>query len=154
MSTTAKAELIGLVINKRWPIRRAMVIVIILLHALITINFAAEWSFVHSAFIEKREKCSGSKFEASTCGPSSLFGTGNRCLHKYHNHRLIYGACDSIMRIIHLSSLFGLKIWYCWIVWGRCWLLVLLPIIALIFGTSNVLILIYPLHMSNIQCSV
>ncbi len=52
MSTTAKAELIGLVINKRWPIRRAMVIVIILLHALITINFAAEWSFVHSAFIE------------------------------------------------------------------------------------------------------
>ncbi len=52
MSTTAKAELIGLVINKCWPIRWAMVIVIILLHALITINFAAEWSFVHSAFIE------------------------------------------------------------------------------------------------------
>ncbi len=29
-----------------------MVVVIILLHALVTINFAATWSFTHSAFID------------------------------------------------------------------------------------------------------
>ncbi len=47
-----QAELIGLVFNKRWPIRRAMVVVIILLHALITMNVAADWSYIHSAFID------------------------------------------------------------------------------------------------------
>ncbi|PBK75007.1 hypothetical protein ARMSODRAFT_1055857 [Armillaria solidipes] len=39
-------------INKCWPIRRAVVIVIILLHALITISLAASWSWTHFAFIE------------------------------------------------------------------------------------------------------
>ncbi len=42
----------GTVINKCWPSRRALVVVIILLHALITIDFAAQWSFMCSAFIE------------------------------------------------------------------------------------------------------
>ncbi|KAK0238230.1 hypothetical protein EDD85DRAFT_952409 [Armillaria nabsnona] len=38
--------------NKCWPIRRALVVVIILLHALITINFAANWLYICSAFID------------------------------------------------------------------------------------------------------
>ncbi|SJK98318.1 uncharacterized protein ARMOST_01583 [Armillaria ostoyae] len=38
-------------INKYWAIRRALIIVIILLHTLITIGFAATWSYMHSAFI-------------------------------------------------------------------------------------------------------
>ncbi|SJL18473.1 uncharacterized protein ARMOST_22062 [Armillaria ostoyae] len=42
-------------INKCWPIRRAMVFVIILLHALISTNFAANWSFTHSAFITNEQ---------------------------------------------------------------------------------------------------
>ncbi len=40
------------VINKYWSIRRTLVFIIILLYALITIDFAVNWSYVHSAFIE------------------------------------------------------------------------------------------------------
>ncbi len=47
-----QAEINGTGINKCWSIRQATVIVIILLHALITINFAANWSWAHFAFIE------------------------------------------------------------------------------------------------------
>ncbi len=47
-----QAEINGIVINKCWPIRRAVVVVIILLHALITIEIAANWSYIHFAFIE------------------------------------------------------------------------------------------------------
>ncbi len=39
------------VINKLWPIRRALVLVIILLYILITTSFAVGWSSMHSAFI-------------------------------------------------------------------------------------------------------
>ncbi len=47
-----QAEIKGTVINKCWPIRRAMVTVIIFLHALITVGFAANWSRTSSAFID------------------------------------------------------------------------------------------------------
>ncbi len=40
------------VINKCRQIQRSLVLVIILLHALITLTFAVNWSFVHSAFIK------------------------------------------------------------------------------------------------------
>ncbi len=53
ISTTAsKLKFDGTVINKCWRIRRGLVVVIILLHALITIEFADNWSFLHSGFIE------------------------------------------------------------------------------------------------------
>ncbi len=48
---TSKLKLNGTVINKCWQIRWGLVVVIILLHGLTTISFAAEWSYVHSAFI-------------------------------------------------------------------------------------------------------
>ncbi len=43
------------VINKCWQIRQGLVVVIILLHGLTTINFAANWSYMHSAFIENEK---------------------------------------------------------------------------------------------------
>ncbi len=49
---SSKLKLYGAVISKCLRIRQALVVVIILLHALITVNFAAEWSYEHSAFIE------------------------------------------------------------------------------------------------------
>ncbi len=42
----------GAVINKHWPIRRALVVVVICLHALTTVTFAAKWSYIRSAFID------------------------------------------------------------------------------------------------------
>ncbi len=47
-----QAEVNYTVINNCWSIRRTLVFVVILLHALITINFAVYWSYVRSAFIE------------------------------------------------------------------------------------------------------
>ncbi len=46
-----QAEVNCAVINKLWPIRRALVLVIILLYILITASFAVGWSSMHSAFI-------------------------------------------------------------------------------------------------------
>ncbi len=38
--------------NQCWPIRRALVVVVVFLHALTTITFAAKWSFMRSAFVK------------------------------------------------------------------------------------------------------
>ncbi len=50
--TQAEINVNGIVTNKCWPIRQAVVILIILLHALITIFFAANWSWTHIAFVK------------------------------------------------------------------------------------------------------
>ncbi len=42
----------GTVTNKCRPISRALVVFIILLHALITFNIASTWSFIRAAFID------------------------------------------------------------------------------------------------------
>ncbi len=68
---TFKAEVNGTVINKCWPIRRALVVVIIFLHALITIDFAANWSCIPFAFIKN-----GQNFWAvylNLSGPQTAF---------------------------------------------------------------------------------
>ncbi len=47
-----QAEMNGAVINKYRPILRAVVVTIILLHALMTIHFAANWSWICVAFVK------------------------------------------------------------------------------------------------------
>ncbi len=47
-----QAEINDIVINKCWTIRRAVIVVIILIYALITIDFAARWSWTCLAFIK------------------------------------------------------------------------------------------------------
>ena len=49
---TSKLKLNGTVINKCWRIQQDLVVVIILLHGLTTIEFATQWSYIYSAFIE------------------------------------------------------------------------------------------------------
>ncbi len=46
-----QTEVNSTVINKCWPIRRALVVVVVLLYVLITISFSVGWSSMHSAFI-------------------------------------------------------------------------------------------------------
>ncbi len=43
------------VINNCWPIRRAPVVIIILLYTLIAIDFAGNWSMICSAFIKNEQ---------------------------------------------------------------------------------------------------
>ncbi|KAK0434383.1 uncharacterized protein EV420DRAFT_615899 [Desarmillaria tabescens] len=111
-------------INKYWQIRRALVVITILLHALITINFAAQWSFTCSAFIEN-----GQSFWTAY---SKLNGA---------NQAIIWeaGIPASMSTILADSYI----IWCCWMVWGRRWLIVLLPILSLISATVSKIIEVY-----------
>ncbi|KAK0238209.1 hypothetical protein EDD85DRAFT_573509 [Armillaria nabsnona] len=111
-------------INKCWPIRRAMVYVIILLHALITINFAATWSYKYSAFINDGKS----------------FWTVNLKLASMAQAVSLEAGVASSMSTI-LTDLY--MIWCCWMVWGRRTLVVLLPIISLISATALKIIQVY-----------
>ncbi|SJK98311.1 uncharacterized protein ARMOST_01576 [Armillaria ostoyae] len=111
-------------ISKCWRIRRVPVVVITLLHALITIGFAAEWSPVHSAFIENGQNLLTvySRFtEASTV-------------------TLVVGGIASTMSTV-ITDLY--MIWCCWMVWGRRWPIVLPPILSLNSATVLRIIEVY-----------
>ncbi|KAK0232347.1 hypothetical protein EDD85DRAFT_1025913 [Armillaria nabsnona] len=99
-------------INKCWTIQRAVVVVIILLHALITINFAATWSYTCFAFIKNGQN----------------FWTVYLILTGTNAATWVINIAASISTI--LADLY--MIWCCWMVWGQHWLIVLLPIFSLV----------------------
>ncbi|KAK0220032.1 hypothetical protein IW262DRAFT_1482633 [Armillaria fumosa] len=111
-------------INIYWPIRRTLVFVIILLHALITINFAFNWSYTRSAFIENGQSfwTVHSKFD----GPvqAMVWESG------------IMATSSTILADIYI-------IWCCWMVWGRRWVVVLLPTLSLISATVSKIFKLY-----------
>ncbi|PBK79642.1 hypothetical protein ARMGADRAFT_1092943 [Armillaria gallica] len=99
-------------INKRWPLRRALVIVIIILYILITISFAVGWSSMHSAFIEN-----GQSFQTVYL--------------KLNGIRAFY--LETAITSSTSTGLTGLyMIWCCWVVWGWHWLIILPPIFFLL----------------------
>ncbi|KAK0238237.1 hypothetical protein EDD85DRAFT_952426 [Armillaria nabsnona] len=108
-------------INKCWQIRRALVVII--LHILITISFVAEWSHVHSAFIEHGQS----------------FWTAYLILANGAQATTIAGIAASMSTII--TDIY--MIWCCWMVWGQHWPIVLLPILFLIAATVLKIIEIY-----------
>ncbi|SJK98303.1 uncharacterized protein ARMOST_01568 [Armillaria ostoyae] len=118
----------NILINKCWQIRRALVVVIILLYALITISFAANWSFMPSAFIEN-----GQNLWTVYLRLNNL--NGSQTLSVY----LAAGIISSMSTII--TDLY--MIWCCWMVWGQHWPIVLLPILSLIAATVSKIIDIY-----------
>ncbi|KAK0454038.1 uncharacterized protein EV420DRAFT_1696592 [Desarmillaria tabescens] len=99
-------------INNCWRTRRALIIVIVLLYALITINVAASWSDIYSAFIENGQS----------------FWTVYLRLYGWDAAYWETGISALISTI--LADLY--MIWCCWILWGRRRLTVLLPILCLI----------------------
>ncbi|SJK98365.1 uncharacterized protein ARMOST_01630 [Armillaria ostoyae] len=105
-------------INNCWSIRRTLVFVIILLHALITINFTVNWSYVHSAFIKN-----GNSFWTVYL----KLGDTDRAV----SLELGIPACISTI----VADLY--IIWCCWMVWGRRWVVVLPPILSLISATVS-----------------
>ncbi|KAK0458999.1 uncharacterized protein EV420DRAFT_344979 [Desarmillaria tabescens] len=111
-------------INKRWPNRRVLVVVIILLHALTTINFAAQWSSISSLFIEN-----GQSFWTVN---SKLNGVDQAFIWEM-------GFTATISTILADSYI----IWCCWMVWEQCWLIVLPPILCLISTTVSKIIIVY-----------
>ncbi|SJK98346.1 uncharacterized protein ARMOST_01611 [Armillaria ostoyae] len=115
--------------NKSRPIRRAIVVVITLLYALITISVVADWSYYNSAFID-----SGQNFWTVFL----YFSTSRQATSWEMN------IAASVSTILADSYI----IWCCWTVWGRRWVVVLLPIISLISASGKVSDLIYSFHIS------
>ncbi|KAK0467768.1 uncharacterized protein EV420DRAFT_1684284 [Desarmillaria tabescens] len=111
-------------INKCLPTRQVLVVIIILLHALDTISFAVTWSYIYSAFIQN-----GQSFWTVYL----KFDTVN---HAVNLEAGITGCMSTILADSYI-------IWCCWIVWGRCWLIVLLPILSLISAIVIKIINVY-----------
>ncbi|PBK89795.1 hypothetical protein ARMGADRAFT_1014955 [Armillaria gallica] len=111
-------------INKSWSIRRTLVFVIILLHALITVNFAVNWSYVHSAFIGN-----GQSFW-------TVYLKFNGPVQAFFWESGITATIGTILADLYI-------IWCCWMVWGRRWLVVLLPILSQICATVSKIIHVY-----------
>ncbi|PBK67576.1 hypothetical protein ARMSODRAFT_1086084 [Armillaria solidipes] len=134
ISTMAsKLKLNGTVINKCWLIRRATVVITVLLHALITIGFAANWSYICSAFIDNRKS-----FWTVYSTPSGVAAP-------------LEAGIAAFMCTI-LTDLY--MIWCCWMVWGRRWLVVLPPILSLISATASKIIQIYHRYYINATSNV
>ncbi|PBK70855.1 hypothetical protein ARMSODRAFT_1017633 [Armillaria solidipes] len=99
-------------INKCWTIRRAVVVVIILLYALISINVAANWSRTRITFIENGQN--------------------------YWTVYLILDGTNAATWVMNIAASISIiladlyMIWCCWMVWGRRWLVILLPISSLV----------------------
>ncbi|PBK81485.1 hypothetical protein ARMGADRAFT_1171384 [Armillaria gallica] len=110
-------------INKLWPIRRALVLVIILLYILITASFAVGWSSMHSAFI----------------GNGRSFRTVYSKLNDMRAFYLETGITASAST--SLTDLY--MIWCCWVVWGRHWLIILLPIFFLVSAIVSKIMVVY-----------
>ncbi|PBK60849.1 hypothetical protein ARMSODRAFT_679423 [Armillaria solidipes] len=109
--------------NKSRPIGRVMIVVIILLYIVTTVNTALIWFFVRAAFVS-----SGRNFftvyEAITT-PGIIPGA--------------MGTTGCISSILADTTI----IWRCWIVWGRRWLTILLPILLLFSAIAFKIIATY-----------
>ncbi|SJL11346.1 uncharacterized protein ARMOST_14749 [Armillaria ostoyae] len=108
-------------IKKSSPTRRALAVFIIFLHVLITIGFAAEWSHTSSAFIDN-----GQNFWTVFLRLTDAVQTAS----------LEVSIAASMSTV--LTDLY--MIWCCWMVWGRRWLVVLLPILSQISATASKII--------------
>ncbi|PBK63785.1 hypothetical protein ARMSODRAFT_1023690 [Armillaria solidipes] len=97
-------------------IGRAMVIIILLLYITTTINLAIEWSETHSIFVNHGQNLSTKS--VVYIGPDTVTSIGA-------------GVVGAICSILADSTM----IWRCWLVWGRRWLVILLPVIFLISAT-------------------
>ncbi|PBK98230.1 hypothetical protein ARMGADRAFT_571686 [Armillaria gallica] len=111
----------NIITSKRRPIRRTLVAVVVLLYALITIDAVANLSSTSPAFVKN-----GQSFWTVTLKLNSV-------------GQAVYleaGIAASLSTILADSYI----IWCCWTVWGRSWLIVLLPILSLISATVSKII--------------
>ncbi|KAK0466029.1 uncharacterized protein EV420DRAFT_1709737, partial [Desarmillaria tabescens] len=92
-----------------------MIIVIILIYTLTSIGFALNWSFVHSAFITMTNR--------------QNFWTMYLMLSDTSDKAVLSMGITGILCNILADSI---MIWRCWVIWGRHWLIVLLPTLCLV----------------------
>ncbi|SJL10881.1 uncharacterized protein ARMOST_14276 [Armillaria ostoyae] len=103
----------------RGATRKFMVFMVLLLYTLATIYLAFQWSFTQYAFIDH-----GQTFWCIFVGLQSVT---DRAV----TFRLVGGITGCASTVIADSSM----IWRCWIVWGRRWWIIVLPVLCTISGT-------------------
>ncbi|PBK81510.1 hypothetical protein ARMGADRAFT_778819 [Armillaria gallica] len=118
-----QAEVDCTVINKLWPIRRALVLVIILLYILMTASFAVGWSSMHSAFIRN--------------------GQSFRTIYSKLNGMRAFYLETGITASVSTSLTDSYMIWCCWVVWGWRWLIIALPIFLLLSAMVSKIMAVY-----------
>ncbi|KAK0483758.1 hypothetical protein IW261DRAFT_978524 [Armillaria novae-zelandiae] len=101
--------------------RGFMLFTVLSLYILAVIDFAFNWSFTRTAFITDGQNF-WSIFIAMLGATSSLRAP----------HFLVSGITGLISTALADTAL----IWRCWIVWGRRWLIVLIPILCTITSAS------------------
>ncbi|SJL18722.1 uncharacterized protein ARMOST_22321 [Armillaria ostoyae] len=99
--------------TKSLPVGKSMIAIIILLHIITTINFGLDISFIHSIFVDNAQSIVTKYLFSIYPGLSTSVGLS------------ITSAICSVLADATI-------IWHCWIVWGQCWLSILLPILLLI----------------------
>ncbi|KAK0183907.1 hypothetical protein F5146DRAFT_1077014 [Armillaria mellea] len=102
--------------------RHAMTAVILVLYVMTTISFAFDWSLVQYSFIGH-----GDNFWTVNLAFTGLDSTDAAVI-----SAIILGITGCISTIVADSAM----VWRCWIVWGRRWIFVLLPLIFMISGTA------------------
>ncbi|SJL10522.1 uncharacterized protein ARMOST_13909 [Armillaria ostoyae] len=109
--------------DKCKPIRRAMVVVVLILHVLAAIDFALYWSYICLIYVKH-----GQTF------------VDEYLAHYSSNNLKIPMAITGIVSTICADTA---MIWRCWMVWGKRWPIVVLPILFLISGIVLKIIMTY-----------
>ncbi|KAK0447375.1 uncharacterized protein EV420DRAFT_1713622 [Desarmillaria tabescens] len=100
-------------------VRYVMVLAIIALYVLATIALGPLWALTRHVFIDEGQNCYTVFLELDSLNPTVI------------QTRLVINITACISTFIADSSL----IWRCWIVWGRQWLVVIVPALCTILGT-------------------
>ncbi|KAK0220905.1 hypothetical protein EDD85DRAFT_862491 [Armillaria nabsnona] len=105
------------------PIRRAMIVVIMILHVMAAIDFALRWSSIRLIYVKHGQ----------------TFVNEYLWYFKINNFELPMYIIGMISTICADSAM----IWRCWMVWGKRWPIVMLPILFLISGIVMKAIMAY-----------
>ncbi|KAK0445281.1 uncharacterized protein EV420DRAFT_1768027 [Desarmillaria tabescens] len=120
----------NITISKSQHIGQAMVVVIIILYIMTIIGFGMTWSLLSSEFISYGENMWTRYLKDVTNNILGTIGVGVT--------GIIGGIlADSIM------------IWRCWMIWGKHWLVIVLPSLCLICGVVFKTITMHLLFISN-----
>lgn len=115
--------------NKYWQIRRALAVVIILIHVLTTINFAAKISYIHSAFFENGQNFWTIYLKLNGTGQAASWETG-------------ISAFLSTL----LADLYMIRC--CWMVWEQRWYIGLFPMLSLVSAIVTRIMQIYYVNVN------
>ncbi|SJL13565.1 uncharacterized protein ARMOST_17010 [Armillaria ostoyae] len=116
--------------QKSRPVSHVVVAVIIIVYIMTLVSFSLNWSTVRSALVENGE---------NILTQITRFESPQRAV------TAVTGAMGAIATILVDSTM----IWRCWLVWGQCWQIVLLPALCLVAGIVFKIIVTHQQYAEN-----